>query len=463
MAWWNKKEKTVTQKAYNQADIDQMRQEIAANAAQAEGLRKRLSSAVSGTYDNSDSLHNVYLDYGYPLELEFPNYWNMYRRLGIAKNVVELPVDTCWLSAPTIEGDAKFNKDFETMVELVKFWQRMKGLDNRQRVGRYAGMFMRVKDGKKPNEPLEGKLPGVLALTSMMPLYEGQLTVSTTETNPMADNFGMPTMYHFNSSATGNRNDKAAGSFDIHPTRLVIASEGADDGGIYGISSLEAPFNSLMDLRKIMGAGGEGFYKNAAQSVVFNLTDATSAQQNAALLDAFNENYDDFARNRTNKAMWTPGMEANTMDSSLTDPKEFFFNCMYDVSAATKIPATIIIGQQTGRLASDSDNGQYLIMMKSRQENFLSELIESTIEWLIEYGLLPASKFEIEWDDLLASSDDEKLGNADKMATINEKQFRSGQGPVFEPEEIRGSAGLEPEELPEFSEELPEDGVIDEN
>ena len=59
MAWWNKKEKSVIQKAYNQADIDQMRQEIKANAAQAEGLRKRLSSAVSGTYDNSDSLHNV--------------------------------------------------------------------------------------------------------------------------------------------------------------------------------------------------------------------------------------------------------------------------------------------------------------------------------------------------------------------------------------------------------------------
>ena len=58
------------------------------------GLRARIASMISGGYDWADTLHNIYLDFGYPENLDFNNYWNMYRRFGIAKNVVELPVDT---------------------------------------------------------------------------------------------------------------------------------------------------------------------------------------------------------------------------------------------------------------------------------------------------------------------------------------------------------------------------------
>ena len=328
MAFWNKKKEAV----YTQSDVDSLRQDIATNATQAEGLRKRLSAAISGSYDNADTLHNVYLDYGYPLTLEFSHYWNMFRRFGIAKNVVELPVDTCWISHPEIDGGDKFNNAFESLSERIKFWHRMKGLDNRQRVGRYAGMFMRVKDGKRPDQPLEGTLGGELALVEIMPLYESQLQVLTVDDDVTSESYGMPTMYEFNGSAEGNRNEKLATNFNIHPSRLVLASEGADDGGIYGISSLEAPYNSLMDLRKIMGAGGEGFYKNASKDVVFELKDAASASQNAELLKAFNENYDDWAANRSRRSIWTPGLEAKTLDSNLVNPKEFFFNCLYNIS-----------------------------------------------------------------------------------------------------------------------------------
>jgi hypothetical protein len=230
---------------------------------------------------------------------------------------------------------------------------------------------------------------------------------------------------------------------------LIIASEGADDGSIYGIPELEAPYNSLMDLRKIMGAGGEGFYKNAAKDVIFNLQDGAGATQNKALLDAFNEEYDDWASNRSRRSLWTPGMEAKTLDANLANPKEFFFNSLYDVAAATKTAATIIIGQQTGRMASEEDSKSHLSSMKSRQENFLTELVEKSIDWMIKWGVLPSSEYEIEWDDLLAISDEQKLVGVDKMADINQKQFLSGGGPVFEDTEMREAAGFDPDELPE--------------
>jgi hypothetical protein len=428
---------------------DQMKRlgHLGVNTTDPTSLRGRLASAVSGGYEFADTLHNVFLDFGYPLSITFAQFWNMYRRFGIAKNVADLPVDTGWMTPPTVQGSEQFNRDLDRLINEMDLWKRVKGLDNRQRVGRYAGMFMRVRDGKPPQEPIDGKLNGLGALVQMIPLYEGQLTVLETENSVTADDYGQPTMYQFNGGAAGNRNEKIRDSFTIHPSRIVIAAEGSDNGSIQGISSLEAPFNSLMDLRKIIGAGGEGFYRNAAQSVVFNLKDTASAKHNAPLLDKFNDQFDDFTRDRMRRAMWTPGMESNVLDSTLVPPKEFFMNALNDVAAASKTPATILIGQQTGRLASSEDGRHFLSLGNSRRENFQTEMVTDVVQWFIEFGILPASQFTVEWDDLLARGDDEKLENADKLASINEKQFKSGGGIPFTEDEIREAAGFEIEDL----------------
>lgn len=410
-------------------------------------VRSKIAQAVSGGYDFADTLHNIFLDFGYPHKLAFFNYWNMYRRFGIAKNIVELPTDITWMRAPKVESDnAQFMREFERAADYLSLWSRMHAIDKRQRVGRYAGMFMRVRDGLTPDKPIEQVLNGVGAIVQMVPLYEGQLEVLETESDARADDFGMPKMYQFSGGAIGNRNDKIASAFSIHPDRIVICSEDSDDGGIYGTSALEAPYNSLMDLRKILGGGAEGFYKNAAQSILFNLQDGASAKANEALLERFNEQYDDFAYNRMRRAMWTPGMEAKTLQSDLITPKDFFFNALYDVAASSKIPATILIGQQTGRLASSEDSRSFLSMINSRRENFATDSINAIIDWMIKYGILPSAQYSVEWDDLLALSKNEQLDNAQKMAEINDRQFRSGGSIAFSGEEIREAAGFDPME-----------------
>lgn len=419
------------------------------------GIRQRIGQAISGGYDYADTMHNIYLDYGYAQTLTFFQFWNMYRRFGIAKNIVELPVDVGWTDNPIVEGSDQFNRDLEQLVNNVKLWDRLKSLDTRQRVGRYAGLFIRVRDGKQPSEPLEGKLPGVNAVISLIPIYEGQLKVSATDSDPMSDSFGLPTMYEFSSGSTGNRNEEVNASVNIHPSRIVIASEDADNGGIYGISSLEAPYNSLLDLRKIIGAGGEGFYRNAAQNIVHSLKDGASAKGNEKLLEAMNEQTDDFLQNRFRRSMWTPGMDSKVLESNLANPKEFFANALNDVSAATKIPATILIGQQTGRLASTEDSKHFRGGLNSRRENWMTELVESVIDWFILNGVLPSSEYTTEWSDLLALSQEDKLANGKTMSEINEREFKSGGDRPFSTEEIREESGFDPEEIEEGN----EDGV----
>lgn len=435
-------------------------QALQGNASADQAIRSRLAAAIAGGYDFADTLHDIYQDYGYPQTLTFFNFWNMYRRFGVATRVVELVPDQTWLDRPVINAPPPFLTQLAVLEKKRAFWRRVKGLDVRQRVGRYAGLFMRVRDGQTPDKPLQSKVAGVDALVDMVPLYEGQLKVLETQDDITADDYGMPTMYQFNTGEAGNRNEKTAAAFNIHPDRIIIAAEGADNGGIYGIPVLESIYNSLMDLRKILGGGGEGFYKNAAQSVVFNVTDATAASANKALLQEFNDQYDEFARNRARRAMWTPGMEAKALESTLVDPKGYAENSLMDISAGADIPTSLLIGNQTGRLAGDQDTKGFLTQVQARREDFGDEMLRSVLDWCVTWGVLPAAEYEIEWPDALAPSDDEKLSNAERLANINKNVFTSGGRAVFAEDEIREAAGYDPEEAPE-PEDLPDETLED--
>jgi len=414
-----------------------------------------------GSYDQADTLHNVFEDFGYPCQLNFFNFWNMFRRFGVASAVVEMPADICWLSPPEIKGSKSFDKEFEVLVKRTNLWNRLKGLDKRQRVGRYAGLLIQVRDNLKLSDPV-GSLSGVNTVVNLKPIYEGQLEVSTTDKDQQSDTFDQPTMYTYNSGATGDRNDESTFSGQVHPSRLIIAAEGADDGSIYGISSLENIFNDLMDLRKISGAGGEGFYQNTRSAPVITTKEGYQAPTKQKDKDALEKQIDDFL-GKWQKKFVTSGLEFNYPNISLDNPKEFAENAWANISAGSKLSSDELRGTQTGVLAGDKNSKATLTRMQSRRENFLTELLTNVIDWMILHQVLPPSPYEIEWDDLLSTSDDDKLSLGDKMAGINEKLFKSGMSPAFTEDEIREASGHKKAKFEMPSEDINDDLIEDDD
>ena len=88
----------------------------------------------------------------------------------------------------------------------------------------------------------------------------------------------------------------------------------------------------------------------------------------------------------------------------------------------------------------------------------MTTMTRDVIDWAIRFGILPTAVYEVEWDDLLARSDEERLDNSNKMAATNRENFLAGQGEVFTEQEIREAAGFEPDaELDPVDESLPDD------
>ncbi len=425
---------------------------------------QRLAGLISGGYDFADTMHNIYLDFGYPPHVKFFHFWNTYRRFGIAKTVIDLPVEFAWSTLPLFSESTneRLINDIKRLDKRVKFWSRIKTLDKRKRLGRYAGMFMRVADDKKPSEPLEGNLGGESALVDMMPLYESQLEVISDDEDPTSPNFGKPILLQYSQAVVGNRNEESRHTFNIHASRIVFAREGDDDGSIYGISELESIYNALMDLQKIAGAGAEGLYKNASQSVVVGIDPTASGKVSPEIMAQLGEQYDDWNRNRSRKAFAAGNASVNPLQSSMVSPKPMFDNSMAIVAAGSKIPSTIIIGMQTGERASTEDSKQFLSTIQSRRINDTTQLIKDHIDWCINWGVLPSNDYGIEWDDLLAMSIQDQLKNASIMTAINKDAFSSGGDAIYTENEIRVAGGSKPlDELETDGEDDIDNDIVD--
>ncbi|MGL5390321.1 MAG: anti-CBASS protein Acb1 family protein, partial [Shewanella sp.] len=198
--------------------------------------RARTPYQYAGFYDNANTRLDVYSVGGYPNEVAFSDLWSAYRRKGLAKVVIDLPVRTCWHTPPHIEcTDAAWMKSLERLVEHHDMWERLRALDIRQRIGQYGGLWLIAKEraGAEAKGPIQATGPE--GLLNMRPLFESQLDVTQWIDDIQSADYGNPKYYNYRSQVPGTKSQGDSQSFELHPSRLFIFAEGADDGSIYGI------------------------------------------------------------------------------------------------------------------------------------------------------------------------------------------------------------------------------------
>ena len=366
-----------------------------------------------GGYNGADRKRQIWDQAGYP-ELVLPEMlWNSSRRNGIARGILNLKAGESWQDDPIIydgDEDPKRREDSPTEFEMAidkwaeewELWERLAGADKRQMVMRYSGIiiFAREPEKARPEDPLQ-ILDGPEAITKLMPVFETEIEVLEGIQDASSPDYGQPKNFHFRSEVVGSRNTWIEQDFTLHPSRVVTFAEGADDGSIYGISEFESYYNALLDLEKIRMSGGEGFYKNASQKISINLDPKLTQGLSEEEQDAFDENIDDFNRDM-NKALVLAGAEAKSLQATMSDPKEYAQLAYNEIAAGSGIPLTIIIGMQTGRLASDEDQTQKNVLIQTRQKKWNTPMIKKFLKRLIKYNALPrpTGKINVVWPDI---------------------------------------------------------------
>ncbi len=208
----------------------------------------------------------------------------------------------------------------------------------------------------------------------------------------------------------------------------------------------------MADLEKITGGSAESYLKNSSRTLVFEFgaeSDVADAVKSAYGNDAnVAEVLDEKARDLNTSidaSAVMQGGKLSTLQVTVADPTGPWTTAANEFAASVQIPFTILFGQQTGRLASDQDQNDWAKTAMSRQKNSINPFIEDFIRRLMQCGAIPPMQnFCVEWDDLLAAYDSQKLDNAAKMASINESAFKAGDIPTFDSNEIRTAGGFAP-------------------
>jgi hypothetical protein len=433
------------------------RRKLQANARSGANRSSNFGYRLSGGYHAADLKRDVWIVAGYPKIVNFDMHWNMQARFGIAKaGIHDLP-NKCWQSHPAItEGEfdgkrslTEFEKDVEILINKFDLFARLKGLDWRNRIGRYAGIIPIVRESVAEGAKLDATKPstqigGIEALIKLVPVPESQISVDNVNTNSdlSSEDYGMPTHYNFRQNVSGDRNPIENSEIQLDPTRLFVFAEGADDGSIFGIPANEAGFNALMDLEKICAAGSEGLFKNAKQRTVVNVNNdqvANLITNDKDAAEAWEQASDDFASG-FNTMLTTFGMDLHSLQSTLADPTQPFTNSLNVYAASINEPASEIVGVQMNKQASVGNATAFADTAESRNENTLSPMIIAFLNYLIKRGIIKPAKDKIvvTWDSLSEPTTSEKLDNSKKMAEVNKLGRESGmQDLAFAEEEIR--------------------------
>jgi hypothetical protein len=394
--------------------------------------------------------HNHWYDFGFPDSITFEQAFTMYKRNGIARAGIVRPVEKCWQDNPWILEHEKQHKETTLEAELRKsfdqlqFWQRLKKADEYSRVGKYAGVVFRFADGKQHREPVERVTGGLNALVEVIPVFETQLTVAEWDRDEKSATYGRPKMYRFNEGSTAIGGN--ARSFDVHPDRVHIWSE---DSTVHGESALDAGYNDLLTIEKVIGAGGEGFWKNARSPLMLNVDKDANVDNLARMLgvpvekisEAMDEVVEDFDKGFDRKLM-TQGIEAKNLAITLPDPEKFVLVALQSFAASIPIPLKILIGSQTGERASTEDHKEFAQTCQTRRTQLVVPNIRRILAKLAALKVIPERDYFVSITDLTEASKDEKIARAEKMSTINKNMMGTGER-AFTADEIREAVGME--------------------
>lgn len=435
---------------------------MAVNAAlnQQSILTSNFRAGLVAQMGSDDKRKYAWQEYGWKTDLDFNDFYNLYDRQGVAYGVVNLLNDKCFETNPwVIEGDefdekrpeTPWEKEFRLLAKKTKLWHAFKTADQYRLVGRFAGLILRIADGKAFDQPVsESKV----VIREIICAWEGQLVPDDTITDEMSEFYGQPKFWNYKEGEVKSGKDAPPPrNLKIHPDRIIILGDWRA-----GRSFLKAAYNAFTNLEKVEGGSGESYLKNAGRQMHVNYDKEVNLAQIAAqyklsgvaeLQELFNKEARDL-NNGGDRLMITQGATATPLVSAVADPSPHYDISIQTVAASTGLPAKVIVGMQTGERASVEDLKQFNKRGQGRREGPLAMDGEQIVEHLVRIKVIkPAPKLETTfmWDDLTEASLAEKLAFADQMATINQKNAGTGEPAVYLSAEMREVSGFENDAL----------------
>lgn len=382
--------------------------------------RARLGGMAGQTFGGN---RDLYTQLGYKRALDYNDFWERYKRQGIARRVVTTPATATWRNFPIIseadlDDETSFLTEWFKLSERLRFYHYAERADKIAGIGRYAVLLIGAKDGRPLNLPLE-KVKGPEDILYLAPYSEGNAEIKELESDKNSSRFGLPKFYNIKFSRESSRGiatQTLVPNSIVHYSRVIHISDGLLEDDIFGDPRMECVWNYLDDLDKISGGSAEAFWRIVDRGMAFVIDkDAEISEEEEA---AFSDEIEDYV-NKLKRYMRLKGMDVKVLGSETPDPRGAFAVTASLIAGTVGIPMRVLFGSERGELASSQDEKNFNARIKERQQSFAGPMIvHPFIDKMIEIGALPTppNGYSVTWPDLSTLSKQEEADVAARFA-----------------------------------------------
>lgn len=403
-------------------------------------------------FGDKRDLYNVL---GYTKTPTIHDYWNYFLREDICKRIVVAPATATWRCAPEIrdsenpDRETEFEKAWDELAKTLNVWSYFSRADKLAGIGYFGVMLLGLR-GKLDAEVKPGtlKFKNGGRLLYLSTFSQRHASVAEYEESTISPRFGRPLYYEIDVSGDLNgvtrqkptqRQSAKLNQSTVHWTRVLHFADGLLEDEVYGTPRLEAVFNRMYDLQKVVGGSGEMYWRGAYGG--FALEAAENVASTFAGSGAIDEaTVDEFAHGMR-RWIDLEGYTMQRIEGQDVKPKEVFDTIISLVASATGIPQRILLGSERGELASSQDETNWKDLIEERREEYAEPLIRDFINRLILWGILPEptdGNYEIDWPSLYTTSEKDESEIFRNYAEGISKIAPGGQAElIVTPKEIR--------------------------
>jgi len=427
---------------------------------------------------------DYYETLGYDKVLDAEKYHLRYERQDIASRIVNAYPDETWRLEPTVfedetDNDTPFELAWKDLVKRLRVFHHLHRADILACLGRFSVLFLGFNDVssiqglQSPVSRREGRTVNFLSGYS-----ERHVAVIELDNNISSPRFGLPLFYEIDFDRGGTDGQvrpqiqSSIGRQKVHWERLIHIADDVLEDDVYGIPKLRPVYNLLDDLMKVIGGGGETFWRNARKDLLIEVnSDAhLTASEREAMSDRVEEYMHDYQR-----FLGLEGATGKALPVEVASPEAHFKCIMQLISGTTGIPSRVLLGSERGELASSQDAVNWAQQNMSRQRSYAEPtVLRSFIDRLIATRVLLTPRegvegYSVEWQPLLTEDESEKATRIMQLTSAI-STYAGGAASAFVPvaeyrEQILGwdaESPYEPEEVMDARESAEDDEAEEE-